>query len=162
MGPQEQAQLLRRQTGHEPGLPQRPRRIQPSPAQRLARRQQLDPVAGRGERVDPDVVSEVEGCRVHPQGSAQPPRRPVQALAEARDQLQSRLKVPADGLDPDASVVVEQPTAVQDGDRADVLGPAELVEPECHEVLPAQAVHAAWLGHDVHAPSLVPSPPTLR
>lgn len=35
--------------------------------------------------------------------------------------LQFRLKVPADGLDPHVAVVVEQPGAVQDGDRADVV-----------------------------------------
>ena len=47
------------------------------------------------------------------------------------------------------------------GHRPDVLGPAELVEPQGHEVLAAQAVDAAWLAHDLHAPSARSSPPTL-
>src|SRR4029450_11851901 len=48
--------------------------------------------------MDPDVVGEVEGGGVDPQGPAQPPPGPVQQLPEARDQLQPRLEVPTDGL----------------------------------------------------------------
>jgi hypothetical protein len=162
MGPQEQTHFPLRQAGEQPGLPQGACGIQRSPAQRLAGRQELGLIGRRGQRIHPQVVGEVEGRRVDPQGPAQPPWRPVQALAEARDKREFWVQVPADLLEPDAPVVVEEPAAVQDGQRTDVLGPAELVEPQGYAVRAAQAVNAAWPGHDVHAPSARPSPPTLR
>jgi hypothetical protein len=137
--PQEQAHPLLWQAGQEPQLPQRPGRVQVSAAQLLARRQQLCLVAGRGQRVDPDVVGQVEGRRVDPQRPAQPTPGPVQALPEARDELQPRLELLTDRLDPDATVAVEQPGAVKDGERADIPWPAEVVPPEGHEVLCGQA-----------------------
>jgi hypothetical protein len=105
--------------------------------------QQLGLIARRGQRVDPQVVGEVEGGGVDPQGPAQPPPGPVQQLPEARDQLQPRLEVPTDGLDVDAAVGVEQPGAVQDGEHADVLGPAEIVRPQHEEVLCGQPFQVA-------------------
>ena len=77
--------------------------------------------------MDADVVGEVEGGRVDPQGPAQPPPRPVQDLPEAGDQVESRLEPLADLLDPEAAVAVEQSGAVEDGERADVARPAEVV-----------------------------------
>jgi hypothetical protein len=63
------------------------------------RPKQLCPVAGSGQRVDPQVVGNVEGWGVTHCG--QPSRRlgPVQQLPEARDQGQSRFQQPADSLD---------------------------------------------------------------
>jgi hypothetical protein len=61
---------------------------------------------------------------------------------------QSRLQLPADGLDPDAVIVVEQSGAVQDGEHADVLGPAEIVCPQHEEVLGGQVSAVV----DSHAP----------
>src|SRR4029453_10420851 len=107
--------------------------------------------------MDPDVVGKVEGGGVDPQGPAQPPPGPVQQLPEARDQGQPRLQVPADGLDPDATVGFQQAGAVQDGERADVLGPAELVRPQHEQVLGGQTVYAAWLGHDIHPLGFFPT-----
>jgi hypothetical protein len=98
--------------------------------------------------VDPDVVGEIEGWGVDPQGPAQAPPGPVQQLPEAGNQRQPRLDVSAELVDPDAAVGVQQPGAVQDGERADVVRPAELVRPQHEQVLWGQAVHAAWLGHD--------------
>jgi hypothetical protein len=86
--PQEQAQPLLWQAGQEPHLPQRPGRIQVSPAQLLTRRQQLGLVSGSWGREDPDAVGQVEGWRVDPQGPAQPTPGPVEELPEARDELQ--------------------------------------------------------------------------
>jgi hypothetical protein len=63
--------------------------------------------------------------------------------------VQPRLQLPADHLDPDATIVVEQPGAVQNGERADVLRPAEIVWPHHEEVLGGQAFQEACLGHDV-------------
>jgi hypothetical protein len=95
------------QAGQQPHLPQRPRGIQPSPCQLRAGPLQLCLVAGRGKWVDADVVGEVEGWGVDPQGPAQPKWGPVQALSEARDQVESRLEPLADLLDPEATVAVQ-------------------------------------------------------
>ena len=70
----------------------------------------------------------------------------VQQLAEAWDQVQPRLQVPADLVDPDAAVGAQQAGAVQDGEHADVLRPAEVVRQQHEEVLGGQALQAAWLG----------------
>jgi hypothetical protein len=140
VGAEEQAHLSPRQAGQDPGLPQRPGRVQASPVQPRARGQQLGLVAGRGHLVDPDVVGEVEGRGVDPERPAQPSPGPVQQLPEARDQVQLRLQPPADLVDPDAAVTVQQPGAVEDGQHADVLGPAEVVRPQHEEVLRGQTV----------------------
>ena len=130
----EQAHPSLRQAGQQPHLPQRPCRVQPSPRQLLACQQQLCLVTRSGQREDPDVVGEVEGCRVDPQRPAQPPPRPVQALPETRNKVQSRLDPATDRFDPDVTVVVEQAGPVQDGQRTDVPGPAEVVPQENLEV----------------------------
>jgi hypothetical protein len=57
--------------------------------------------------------------------------------------------VSTDGLDPEVAVAVQQPGAVQDGQGADVLGPAEIVRPQHEEVLDGQAFQV-WLGHVAH------------
>ena len=80
--------------------------------------------------MDADMVGEIEGGCVDPQGPAQPPSGPVQQLPEARYEVQSRLELPTDVLDLDAAVRVEQPGAVEDGEGADVAGPAEVVPRE--------------------------------
>jgi hypothetical protein len=129
VGAQEQAHPVVGQAGQQPRLPQRPGRIQPALVQLRTRRQQLGLIVRRAQRVDPQVVGQVKGGGVDPQRPAQPPSGPVQQLPEARDQLQPRLDVPTDGLDPDAAITVQQPGAVQDGEGADVLGPAEIVRP---------------------------------
>src|SRR6266511_2228180 len=146
---QEQAHALLWRAGQEPYLPQGPSRIQPSPRQLRAGQQQLCLITGSGQRVDADVVGEVKGGRVDPQGPAQPTAGPVQALPEARDKVQSGLELPADRLDAEATVVVQQAGAVEDGERADVAGPAEVVPQEQEEVRCAQAFQWACLGHDV-------------
>jgi len=48
--------------------------------------------------------------------------------------VQSRLEPLADRLDPDATVAVEQPGAVEDGEHTDVPGPAVVVPQEQVEV----------------------------
>ena len=141
MGAQEQADLPARQPGQQPRLPQRPRRVQPAPVQLGTGAQQLVLVARRGQRVDPHVVGEVEGGRVDPQRPAQPPPGPVQQLPQARHQVQPRLQPPADLVDPDAAVTVQQPGAVKDGQHADILGPAEVVRPQHEQVLGGQPFH---------------------
>ena len=70
----------------QPDFPQRPSRIQASPIQARTDLQQLRPVAGSGQRVDPQVVGNVEGWGVDPLRPAQPAPGPVQELPEARDQ----------------------------------------------------------------------------
>ena len=120
------------------------------------------PAAGPRRRVPapggPDVVGEVEGGGVDPQRPAQAPSGPVQQLPEARDQVEPRLQPPADLVDPDAAVGVQQAGAVQDGEHADVLRPAEVVRQQHQEVLGGQPLHAAWLGHGVLPPRRCSSP----
>jgi hypothetical protein len=84
-------------------------------------------VAWRGKRLDSDVVGEIERGSVDPQLPAQPEARPAQQLPEARHQVQSRLEVPPDRADTDATLVVEQPGAIEDGEPADIGGPAVVV-----------------------------------
>jgi hypothetical protein len=86
------------------------------------------------------MLGEVEPGGVDPERPAQPQPGPVQVLPEARDQVQLRRQPPADLVDPDAAVAVQQPGAVQDGQHADVLGPAEIVRPQHEEVLRGQTV----------------------
>jgi hypothetical protein len=115
MGAQEQAHPAGWQAGQEPGLPPRPRRIQPAPPQPGTRSEQLRLIARSGQRLDPDVAGQVEGRRIDPQRPAQPPAGPVQQLPEAGDQVQLRLDRPAYRLDLEAARVVAQPGAIQDG-----------------------------------------------
>ena len=63
--------------------------------------------------MDPDVVGEVKGGGVDPQRPAQPEPGPVQQLPEPGDQVQSRLELAPDRLDPDPAVAVEQAGAVE-------------------------------------------------
>jgi hypothetical protein len=84
--------------------------------------------------VDPDVVGEVEGESVDPQRPAQSQPGPVQQLPEPGDQVQSRLELLADRLDPDPAVVVEQAGVVEDGQPADVGGPAIVVPQQQEQV----------------------------
>jgi hypothetical protein len=49
----------------------------------------------------------------------------VQDLPEAGQKVQSRLDPAADLVDPDPAVAVEQTGPVDNGNRADVPGPAE-------------------------------------
>ena len=116
-------------------------------------------VAGSDKRADSDVVGEVEGGRVDPQGPAQPPPGPVQALPEAGDQVQSRLELPADRLDPDATVAVEQAGAVEDGEPADIAGPAIVVLQEQEQVRRGQPFQERCLGHHLTLLPLVARDP---
>ena len=124
--------------GKQPQLPQRPCWIQPLRRQLLECLQQLRLVARSGKWVNSDMVGEVEGGRVNPQRPAQSPPGPVQALPKARDQVQPRLQVAPNVFDPDARLVVEQAGAVEDGERADIARPAEVIPLEQEDVRCAQ------------------------
>ena len=123
----EQAHPSLRQARQQPHLPQRPGRLQPSPCQLLAGPPQLCLVTRSVQRHDPDVLGQVEGCRVNPHRPTQPPPRPVQALPQPRDQVQSGLNPATDFLNPNRIVIAEQAGPVQDGQRTDVPRPAEVV-----------------------------------
>jgi hypothetical protein len=104
-------------------------------------------VTGSVKRVDADVVGEVDGGGVDPQGPAQPQPGSVQQLPEAGDQVQPRLEPLADRLDPDVTVAVEQAGAVQDGEPADFVGPAIVVPQQHEQVGCGQPFQDTWLGH---------------
>jgi hypothetical protein len=84
--------------------------------------QQEPRLVGRGlERQHAHVVGEVDGRGVDPQRPAQPEPGPVQELTEAGDQVEPSGDLLACRLDPEATVGVQEPPAVEDGERADVL-----------------------------------------
>ena len=87
MQPEVQAYPPFLQAGQEPQLPQRPGGIKLPARQLLARPQQLGLVAGSGDRMDPDVICDVEEGGVDPQRPAQPQPRPVQQLPGVGDQV---------------------------------------------------------------------------
>src|SRR4029453_1012012 len=107
-------------------------------------------------------VGEVEGWGVDPQGPAQPTPRPVEALPEARNEVQSRLKLLTDVLDLDAVVGVEQPGAVEDGESPDAARPAEVVPGEYKEIGCGLAFQAACLAHNVTLLLVRRSRPSFR
>ena len=111
--------------------------------------EQLGLVAGSSQRVHSDVVGEVEGGSVDPQWPAQPQPWSVQQLPEARNQVQSRLEPPADRLNPDATVAVEQAGAVEDGEPADIGGPAIVVPQPQEQVRRGQPLQQTCLGNHV-------------
>jgi hypothetical protein len=67
----------------------------------------------------------------------------VQKLTEPGDQVQAGVDRLPHRLDPEATVRVEQLPAVEDGQSADVLRPANLVRPHHAQILSVQAFHAA-------------------
>jgi len=75
-------------------------------------RRQRGLTGGRRQREDADMVGDVEGLRVDPHWPAETERRPVQDLPEARNQMQPRLDLAPDGIDPQLTVAVEQPGAL--------------------------------------------------
>jgi hypothetical protein len=91
------------------------------------------------------VIGELKGWGVHPQRPAQPSRGPVQQLPEPGQQVQPGPDHPADGLDLEPAIRVQQAGAIQDGQGADVPGPAEVVPPQGEQVISAQAFHQANL-----------------
>ena len=105
--------------------------------------------AWRGKRADSDVVGEIERRSVYPQGPAQAEARPVQQLPEARHQVQFRLEVPPYRVDTDATLVVEQAGAIEDGEPADVGGPAIVVPQQEEQVRSGQPFQQTGAGHDV-------------
>jgi hypothetical protein len=115
---------------------------------------QLGLVGGRGQRVDPDVMGEVEAGGVDPEGPAESQPGPVQQLPEPGDQLQPRLQLSADRLDAEVAVAVEQAGAVQDGEPADLVGPAIVVPQQHEQVGGGQPFQGTWLGHHL---TLLPS-----
>ena len=130
----EQANTSSRQAREEPHLPQGPGAVQRTATQRLAGTKQLRLVPGGGDREDPDVFGDVEGGSVDPQWPAQPESGPVQDLMEAGKEVRPSLDLLSGGLDPDATVRVEQASPVEDGERTDVLGPTLLFGPDQHEI----------------------------
>jgi hypothetical protein len=89
------------------------------------------------------VIGDVECWGVDPQGPAQPPRRGVQELAEPRKRLEPAADLLADGLDWETAVRFEQPGAIEDAQRPDVLGPAEILRQDHAQILRTQAFHEA-------------------
>jgi hypothetical protein len=73
------------------------------------------------EREHPDVLGEVDGRGVDPQRPAQPERGPVQELTEARNQVEPAADHIACLLDQESAVGVQEPPAVEDDQRTDVL-----------------------------------------
>ena len=64
-----------------------------------------------------------EGASTH-SGQPSPGRGRDSSCRKRGTKMQSRLEVPADQVDPDSAVVIEQAGAVEDGEPADVAGPA--------------------------------------
>jgi hypothetical protein len=69
------------------------------------------------------VLAEIEGRGIHPQRSPESSPRNEDDLPEPRDQLQPGCDRLAHGLDPEATVRVEQVGSVQEGEGTNFLGP---------------------------------------
>ena len=80
------------------------------------------------------MLVDVERRGIHPRRPTQPPPRPAQDLAEARDQVQAACDPFPGDVDAEAPVGIEQGASFQDGERADVLRPPLLLGPDQHEV----------------------------
>lgn len=87
------------------------------------------------------MLGQIKGSIIDPQRPAQPPSRRIQQLTEPRDQGQTAFDHMTHSLDPEATVRIEQPCAIEDGEGADVLGPAEFIRPQQHEILRGQPLH---------------------
>ena len=121
------------QTGEQPQLPQWPGPVQPPPGQLRAGLEQLGVVGGRAKRLDAEMVGEVEAGGVDPQWPAQPRPRSVQQLPKrgTRCSLGSSRRRTA-SIRTRSWRPVQQGGAVQDGQPADLVGPA-IVVPQQHE-----------------------------
>jgi hypothetical protein len=83
---------------------------------------------------------------VDPQRPPLPEPRSVQQLPETGDQVQSRLELPADRLDPDPTVAVEHAGAIEDGEPADIGRPAVVVRQQQEQVGRGQPLQETCLG----------------
>ena len=92
--------------------------------------------------MDPNVVGDVKGGGVDPQWPTEPEPGPVQQLPEPGDQVQSRLDVLADHVDPDVTSPVEQAGAVQNGESTDGGAPAVVVPQQQEQVRGGHPVQA--------------------
>jgi hypothetical protein len=115
-------------------------------------------VAGPGRRERPPGG---RGCgrrgrsrKRRPTGASPAPPGSVQQLPEPRHRGQPWLDVPADRLDPEVTVAVEQAGAVQDGQPADLVGPAIVVPQQHEQIRRGQPLQQTCLRH--HA-TLLPS-----
>src|SRR6185369_11406173 len=108
-------------------------------------------IAGWGQRNHQDVLRDVERRRVDPQWTTKPTPRYDQKLAEPRNQMQPRFDQRSYGVDAHLAVTVEQRTAVEDGDRANLLRP-QCVRPQHDLVVGTQSFHGPTVkpgaGHD--------------
>jgi hypothetical protein len=82
------------------------------------------------------------GASTH-SGRPSPRPRGIQELAEPGQQVKPAADPLADGLDRETPVRFEQVGAVEDAQRPDVLGPAELLRQHHAQILRTQAFHSA-------------------
>jgi hypothetical protein len=87
----------------------------------LTRQQELRLIGRRIEREHSDVLGDIDGRSVGPQRPAQPKPWAVQQLPEARNKMEPSSDLIACRLDRESTIGVEEPPAVEDGERADVL-----------------------------------------
>jgi hypothetical protein len=104
--------------------------------------EQLSLVCGSNERLDTDVLGDVEIGSVHPDRPAESEWRAVEALAKPGHQVEVSLDSLSYDVDSGGAVVGDQLAAVQNGERPDVHRPANLVRAQHYEVRCGQAFHA--------------------
>jgi hypothetical protein len=135
--PHEQADSSIGQAGQEPHLPQGPRPVQPPLPQLCTGRQQLRLVGWSSQREHAHMLSQVDRRRVDPQRPPQPEPGLVQQLPEPGNKLEPGLDMLLHPLNLEASLGIQQPPAIQDDQRTDVLGPPKLLGPQHHQILGA-------------------------
>jgi hypothetical protein len=86
------------------------------------------------------MVGNVEHGGVHPQRPAQPPPRHVEQPPEPGHQVQPGFDRLPHALDPEPAAWAEQATAINNGQRTDVLRPA-LIRPQHEPVFRGQPFH---------------------
>jgi hypothetical protein len=129
------------QARDEPHPPQRSGSIQRPATKLLTRTKELRLVVGGFPRERLDVVGEVDGRDIHPQRPAKATTGHVQALAESREEVQPVPDLVPDAFDPKPPLPIQQARPLEDGQRADVLGPPEFLRPHHAEISCGQPVH---------------------
>jgi hypothetical protein len=94
--------------------------------------------------LDADVIAQVEGGCIYPQRPSKTPPGYVEDLTESTKEVQTSFDRLLRGLEPEATIRIEEAAAVEDGQGTDVLRP-DFIRPEDKPVFRTQPLHRRHL-----------------
>jgi hypothetical protein len=94
--------------------------------------------------LDADVIAQVERWCIYPQRTAEASPRYVEDLAESTKEVQATFDRVLRGLDPEATVRIQEAAAIEDSQGTDVLRP-DFIRPKDKPVFRAQPLRRRHL-----------------